>query len=74
MALGIGVGLVHGCAGGGIFSQCIRQPTVVGLPLEAHLSWLPFDALGVGLYGFADINRVRSIAGVTLALQVGDLR
>lgn len=65
---------MHGCAGGGIFSQCIRQPTVVGLPLEAHLSWLPFDALGVGLYGFADINRVRSIAGVTLALQVGDLR
>ena len=73
-ALGVGVGLAHGCAGGGIFSACVKQPTVVGLPLEAHLAWLPLDALGVGFYGFANFNRVRSIAGVTLGVQLGDVR
>ena len=73
-ALGLGIGLAHGCKGGGIFASCVKQPTVVGLPLEAHLAWLPLGSLGVGLYGFANFNRIRSIAGVTLGIQLGDVR
>lgn len=73
-ALGAGIGLAHGCAGGGIFAACVKQPTVVGLPLEAHLAWLPLASLGVGFYGFANFNRVRSIAGVTVGVQLGDVR
>lgn len=73
-ALGLGVGLAHGCAGGAVFSSCVNQTTVVGLPLEAHLTWLPFESFGVGLYGFANFNRIRNIAGVTLGIQAGSVR
>jgi hypothetical protein len=30
--------------------------------------------LGIGLYGFADINHLQSFAGVTLGIQLGRLR
>jgi hypothetical protein len=73
-ALGVGIGLAHGCAGGGVFASCVKQPTVVGLPLEAHLAWLPLEALGIALYGFANFNRIRNIAGLTLGIQAGSVR
>lgn len=73
----LGLALVDGCetAGdGGLFGDCTDQGTPVGLPIEAQLFWLPTTFLGVGLYGFADFNRARSFAGVTLGVQLGRVR
>lgn len=54
--------------------RCTPQATVVGLPIEAQLAWLPSKVIGIALYGFANFNRVRSFAGLTFGLQVGSLR
>jgi len=73
----IGIAIVDGCVDpgdGGVFSSCIDQGTVIGLPIEAQLAWLPAKFLGIGLYGFGNINRRRSFGGVTLSLQVGRVR
>ena len=45
----------------------------VGVPLEGQLLYSP-GALGLGLYGFANLNPERSFAGLTLSLHVGALR
>jgi hypothetical protein len=34
----------------GFGSTCEARSTVVGLPLEAQLAWLPAEFLGIGLY------------------------
>ena len=69
----IGIGLVDGCQGGGL-GGCQDVPTVIGLPIEAQLFWRPGSLVGVGLYGFANLNDTRSFAGLTLGLQLGRLR
>jgi hypothetical protein len=76
-SLGAGMSLVDGCiepGEGSLFGDCVNQKTVVGFPIEAQLAWLPAKGLGVGLYGFADLNRIRSFGGVTLGLQIGRVR
>jgi hypothetical protein len=76
-AAGVGIAAVDGCetpGAGALFSTCEARSTVVGLPLEAQLAWLPAEFLGIGLYGFADFNGLRSFAGVTLSLQLGKVR
>jgi hypothetical protein len=73
----IGVAIVNGCIDpgeGSLFSSCIDQGTVLGLPIEAQLAWLPAKFLGIGLYGFGNLNRMRSFGGVTLSLQLGRVR
>lgn len=72
-----GISAADGCVTegpGSLFSSCQDRPTVIGFPLEAHVTWLPAEAFGIGLYGFADVNRIRSFAGVTLSIQLGKLR
>jgi hypothetical protein len=72
-----GIAAVDGCVEegpGSFFGNCEDRPTVVGFPLEAHVTWLPATSFGIGLYGFADLNRTRSFAGVTLSIQLGKLR
>lgn len=71
----IGIAIVEPCFDSdGLFSSCIEQRTVLGLPIEAQLAWLPAKSLGIGLYGFGNINRIRSFGGVTLSLQFGRVR
>lgn len=75
--LALGIAAADGCetpGAGALFSTCEDRRTVVGLPIEAQLVWLPAEFLGIGLYGFADLNRNRSFAGLTLTLQFGDVR
>jgi hypothetical protein len=72
-----GISAADGCAtegSGSFFGSCQDRPTVIGFPLEAHVTWLPAKSFGIGLYGFGDINRTRSFAGVTLSIQLGKLR
>jgi hypothetical protein len=73
----LGLAVVDGCESpgeGSVFGGCDDRGTVIGLPLEARVAWLPASFLGVGLYGFADFNRVRSFAGVTASVQLGRVR
>jgi hypothetical protein len=60
--------------GGDVFSDCRSASTVIGLPLEVQASYRPGKWLGVGLYGFANLNDRRSFAGATLGFQIGRLR
>jgi hypothetical protein len=72
-----GISAADGCVtegSGSVFGSCQDRPTVIGFPLEAHVTWLPAQSFGIGLYGFADVNRTRSFAGVTLSIQLGKLR
>ena len=72
-----GISAADGCiesGPGSLFGDCEAQKTVIGFPMEAHVSWLPTTFLGLGLYGFADLNRTRSFAGLTLSVQLGRLR
>lgn len=75
LSAALGVAMVDGCEGGGVLSGgCRDVSTVVGLPLELQAFWRPGKVVGLGLYGFANLNGTRSFAGVTVSLQVGRLR
>ena len=67
-----GVGLVHGCRGGGL-SSCRDVPSVIGFPIELQAFWRPGSLIALGIYGFANLNQEQSFAGVTLGLQLGRL-
>lgn len=40
-----------------------------GIPLEAQIFWTPSSSFGIGLYVFANFNRVRSFAGALACVQ-----
>ncbi len=69
----LGVAFVDGCRGEGL-GGCQDESAGVGLPIELQASWRPGSLIGVGLYGFANLNGMQSFAGVTLGLQVGRLK
>lgn len=72
-AASIGLAIVDGerCAG---LSGCTPVSAVLGFPIAAQVFWRPMVVVGVGLYGFANLNSEQSFAGVTLSLQFGKLR
>lgn len=45
-----------------------------GIPIEGQLFWTPTSLVGVGIYGFANLNKERSFAGALLCIQIGKLR
>ena len=70
----MGVGLADGTRSSSLFGQEYQLPSVVGIPLEAHLTWTPANWFGLGLYGFADVNHSQSFAGVALGVELGLLQ
>jgi hypothetical protein len=44
-----------------------------GVPLEVQLFFTPFDYVGVGINGFANLNPKKTFTGVLLCLQIGKL-
>jgi hypothetical protein len=74
LGIAAGVAVVDGCRGGGVFSDCQAVSAVVGLPLEFQAWFRPGKLIGIGLYGFANLNRVRTFGGLTFGFQVGRLR
>ena len=74
ISAGTGIALVEGCTGDGFLGGCDRAKTVIGLPLELQAFWRPGRWLGLGLYGFANLNQTRSFAGATLGFQLGRMR
>ena len=69
-----GLAIVEGCQRSGGLSNCRDERSVLGLPIEIQAYWRPGRLVGIGLYGFANLNQTRSFAGITLGLQVGRLR
>lgn len=74
LAAALGVAVVDGCERSGGLSNCEFSRSVIGLPLELQAFWRPGKLVGLGLYGFANLNSTRSFAGLTLGLQLGRLR
>jgi hypothetical protein len=71
-SFGGGLGIVKGYHG--LFSEEGKTKAIIGFPLEAQLFWRPLRFLGLGLYGFANINSEKSYYGCTFSLQIGKLR
>lgn len=65
VSVGAGVGLVQRMRDEG--------PAALGLPLEVQATARLTSWFGIGVYGFGNVNRMRSFGGVALALQVGQL-
>jgi hypothetical protein len=76
VSVGAGLALVEGSISHGLFSN--KEPEkigpTIGIPFEAQLFWRPTSFLGIGLYGFANLNSEETFYGFTLNLQFGKLR
>ncbi len=72
LSAGIGIGGVWGSYGVGP-SGSYREglPFTVGVPVELQAFFRPLRFLGIGGYGFANINSAKSIAGAGLGVQFG---
>lgn len=46
----------------------------LGLPVEAQALYIPASFIGLGIYGFANINSESSFAGILFTLYFGKLR
>jgi hypothetical protein len=69
-AAGLGVaGITRKTAAGGD-----ERTTRFGVPLEAQLFWRPTSFLGVGVYGYGNLNSDQSFWGASLSVEVGRLR
>jgi hypothetical protein len=73
MALSAGISVVDGQHDCGLFVACQPLHARIGLPLAARLDWKPLSFVGAGLYGFANINSLKSISGIVVSAQVGRL-
>ena len=69
-----GIASVGGNVGGGLFTTPTKLPRVIGVPFECQLFYRPFKFFGVGLCGFALLNKYSTFYGATLSIQFGDLR
>lgn len=47
------------------------ESSSVGFPVQAQLLWTPSSSFGIGLHAFANLNRVRTFAGILLAINFG---
>jgi hypothetical protein len=46
----------------------------IGIPLEGQLFWTPTSFVGIGIYGFANMNLEKSFFGGLLCIQIGKIR
>jgi hypothetical protein len=73
-SLGAGVGVVGGETRESIHGDSEALPTRFGVPIELQLFLRPLPVIGLGLYGFGNVNREESFAGVSAAIQIGRVR
>ena len=74
VSVGVGLAVVEGTISHGLFSNKEKIGPTIGIPVEAQLFWRPFRFLGIGLYGFANLNPEEPFVGATLSFQFGKLR
>lgn len=46
----------------------------IGIPVEGQLFLRPLSFLGIGIYGFANLNPEKSFVGALLCVQIGKLK
>jgi hypothetical protein len=63
-----GVGIVGASEYEGVTSYRL------GIPVEGQLFWTPTSILGIGIYGFANLNSKKSFIGALACVQIGILR
>jgi hypothetical protein len=63
-----GVGIVGASDDEGITSYRL------GIPVESQLFWTPISTMGIGIYGFANLNSKKSFIGALACVQIGILR
>lgn len=52
-----------------------KKPYItLGIPLESQLFWTPSSFIGIGIYGFANINPEKSFWGGLFCIQLGKLK
>ncbi len=65
--------------GGTKYSQLLgstngeQMETMIGFPLEGHLSWEPTNFLALGLYSFVNVNTEQPFGGLGVTLRIGRL-
>lgn len=64
-----GVAYVKGGKDSSFFNNAYQYSTI-GIPFEVQAFWKPFDHIGIGIVGFANVNSKKSFAGATLSLRV----
>lgn len=75
MGASVGIGVMGSKHRGGLFGDASTVTTTrISLPLAARAAWHPLSFLGLGIYGFANINSEQSFGGGALALELGRLR
>lgn len=76
VSVGAGLALVEGSISHGLFSnqEAEKIGPTIGIPFEAQLFWRPLPFLGIGIYGFANVNPEEPFYGFALNLQIGKLR
>ena len=72
-SVGAGVAYVEG-ENVGLFGDNEELFATISLPLEVQLFVRPLRFIGVGIYGFANINREKNFVGATFSVQIGNLR
>lgn len=73
--LSAGVGLAEvGLDPCGEIGGCTGVVTGVGIPVMVRAMWRPVQGLGLGGYGFGNVNTVRSFAGLALMLTFGKVQ
>jgi len=55
-------------AGGGL-ALVAEKTNTLGVPLNAQIVWAPGSRFGLGLYAFANLNRLRSFGGFLLCVR-----
>ncbi len=70
-SVGAGVAYVEGLDVG-LFGDNDELFATIGLPLEVQLFVRPFRFIGVGIYGFANINPEQNFTGATFSVQIGN--
>jgi len=74
VSLATGIAYVDGQRSEGLFDDPEDVDATVGLPLEAQVYVRPLRFVGIGLYGFANLNQEESFVGATLSVQIGLLK
>ena len=46
----------------------------VGIPVAGQIFWTPSPVVGIGIYGYANVNPEASFVGALLGIQLGSLR
>jgi hypothetical protein len=61
------------CVGYNTITNYERQEITIGIPIEVQL-FLTAKVIGIGVYGFANVNFESSFMGFLICLQIGKLR